>query len=185
MHPKFRRMTAEAREIHRKQKNREAQARHRAKMSPEERKAFDKAKYLRNKGRYNAQARAWGIANREKSQASTHQVTTRKNYPEAFSKTDIDTKELAKYLLEHRGRPCPFCGFPSTHLDHKLPLSRGGSHTWDNIWMICKTCNLAKNGQTVKEYVLWIQGLIKNIQNLGNFPPIPLSKVAQGGNYGG
>lgn len=38
------------------------------------------------------------------------------------------------------------------HLDHKIPLSRGGSHSIDNLVPSCKTCNLQKGTKTNEEF---------------------------------
>lgn len=37
------------------------------------------------------------------------------------------------------------------HLDHVVPLSRGGSHIYDNVRVTCKDCNLRKNNKLPEE----------------------------------
>ena len=39
---------------------------------------------------------------------------------------------------------CICCGGPFEHIDHNVPLIRGGSHTLDNLVPLCQDCNLAK-----------------------------------------
>jgi 5-methylcytosine-specific restriction endonuclease McrA len=43
---------------------------------------------------------------------------------------------------------CQICGnpveFKAMHLDHKVPISKKGTHTYDNVQTTCKDCNLAK-----------------------------------------
>lgn len=39
------------------------------------------------------------------------------------------------------------------HLDHVIPLSRGGSHTPDNVEWACATCNLRKGSKTLEEFL--------------------------------
>ena len=57
-------------------------------------------------------------------------------------------------LLESYGEKClnPDCTTPNDPLqmEHIVPLSRGGSHSWDNLQVLCRTCNLrkGKNGTT-------------------------------------
>lgn len=46
-------------------------------------------------------------------------------------------------------KPVPFS---KDHLEHKTPLSRGGSHYYSNLAVACQSCNLSKNNKTEKEY---------------------------------
>lgn len=142
------------------EKNRQYQAEWRARLSKEAKKAHDRARYLRNKEKYNEQSARWAKDNPHKSHAATHQTTVRTKYPEIYEKTDIKTHELASWLSFARGQDCPYCGSPAYHIDHKTPLAKGGSHTWDNIEIICETCNFAKNDHTKEEYLQWINNLV-------------------------
>jgi 5-methylcytosine-specific restriction endonuclease McrA len=47
---------------------------------------------------------------------------------------------------------CQYCG-SSKHLtlDHVLPRSRGGQHTWDNVVTACERCNSKKGDRTPPE----------------------------------
>lgn len=36
-------------------------------------------------------------------------------------------------------------------LDHVIPRSKGGLHTWDNIVTACQPCNTAKSNRTSLE----------------------------------
>lgn len=42
---------------------------------------------------------------------------------------------------EHR---CQYCGNAAESLDHVVPRSRGGEHSWDNVVACCRRCNLRK-----------------------------------------
>lgn len=61
-------------------------------------------------------------------------------------------------LIERDGDCCYLCGrqvsdaLPFTHplkanIDHVVPLSRGGSHTLDNVRVACRSCNSAKGAR--------------------------------------
>ena len=39
---------------------------------------------------------------------------------------------------------CQYCGGPAENIDHVLPRSRGGLHTWDNVVACCRRCNVHK-----------------------------------------
>jgi 5-methylcytosine-specific restriction endonuclease McrA len=48
---------------------------------------------------------------------------------------------------------CQYCG-KRTHdltLDHVVPRSKGGKHTWENVVSACRTCNHRKGHQTVEQ----------------------------------
>ncbi|HVL24540.1 MAG TPA: HNH endonuclease [Thermomicrobiales bacterium] len=48
---------------------------------------------------------------------------------------------------------CQYCGRHGHELtiDHVIPRSRGGLHTWENVVSACKTCNHRKGGKSVAE----------------------------------
>jgi 5-methylcytosine-specific restriction endonuclease McrA len=51
------------------------------------------------------------------------------------------------------GFTCQYCGRHAGDLtiDHVIPRSRGGAHTWDNLVSACKTCNHRKGGKSLGE----------------------------------
>lgn len=48
---------------------------------------------------------------------------------------------------------CQYCGTSHNDLtlDHVVPRSRGGPHTWENLVTACRSCNHRKGGKTVNE----------------------------------
>lgn len=64
----------------------------------------------------------------------------------------IDT--YIHFLHSKTDSKCPYC--PSTDnlsIDHILPLSRGGTHTEDNVELVCLPCNIRKGTKTKEEYI--------------------------------
>jgi 5-methylcytosine-specific restriction endonuclease McrA len=49
------------------------------------------------------------------------------------------------------GGRCQYCSAPATSLDHVVPRSRGGTHTWDNVVSACGRCNHVKADRGVAE----------------------------------
>jgi len=49
-----------------------------------------------------------------------------------------------------RGR-CAYCGAVATSVDHVVPRSRGGAHTWDNVVSACRRCNHVKADSSISE----------------------------------
>jgi 5-methylcytosine-specific restriction endonuclease McrA len=57
-------------------------------------------------------------------------------------------------LLNDPNASCPYC--PSTDklsIEHILPLSRGGTHTEDNVELACLECNIRKGNKTKQEFI--------------------------------
>ena len=48
---------------------------------------------------------------------------------------------------------CQYCGTSNGDLtlDHVVPRSKGGAHTWENLVTACRHCNHRKGGKTVQE----------------------------------
>jgi len=49
-----------------------------------------------------------------------------------------------KGILARDGHHCVYCGAAATSLDHVVPRSRGGAHTWENVVAACGRCNHQK-----------------------------------------
>lgn len=47
-------------------------------------------------------------------------------------------------ILARDGHSCQYCNAPAESIDHVLPRSRGGAHTWENVVASCRRCNLRK-----------------------------------------
>ncbi len=46
---------------------------------------------------------------------------------------------------------CQYCGAPAENLDHVVPKSRGGTHTWDNVVAACRRCNSRKENRLIED----------------------------------
>lgn len=46
---------------------------------------------------------------------------------------------------------CQYCYSQAENLDHVLPRSRGGTHTWENVVAACRRCNTRKGNRTPPE----------------------------------
>ncbi len=42
---------------------------------------------------------------------------------------------------------CQYCGRAAENVDHVIPKSRGGTHTWDNVVAACRRCNSKKENR--------------------------------------
>ena len=56
-----------------------------------------------------------------------------------------------KAVFARDGGRCAYCGAAATSLDHVVPRSRGGAHTWENVVSACGRCNHVKADRGVAE----------------------------------
>lgn len=59
-------------------------------------------------------------------------------------------------VLRRDGYRCQLCGLRASdgavlEVDHKVPVSRGGSNRQSNLWTLCWDCNRGKSASTVTE----------------------------------
>lgn len=64
--------------------------------------------------------------------------------------TQVEDVDYAKVIADAKGL-CGICRKPfdlfGIHVDHILPLSRGGTHTYDNLQATHAFCNMTKNAK--------------------------------------
>lgn len=64
-------------------------------------------------------------------------------------------QEVAQMYHDQNG-VCAYCESPlftDFHVEHMIPLSRGGANDWTNIAISCPSCNLRKADKTVEEFL--------------------------------
>lgn len=65
------------------------------------------------------------------------------------------SKEISQ-MHEDQGGLCAYCGVDLNgefHVDHMVPISRGGRNDWTNLAVTCPFCNWSKNDRTAEEFV--------------------------------
>ena len=88
-------------------------------------------------------------------------VSYRLRVPEVVALTHYDRVPLGKVAFNRRNlfkrdhETCQYCGdqpgLDSLTIDHIVPRSRGGQHTWENLVSACRVCNHRKGGKTIAE----------------------------------
>jgi 5-methylcytosine-specific restriction endonuclease McrA len=70
------------------------------------------------------------------------------------------THEELSALFEKQNGRCLYCGEllyasfdKQIHIDHKIPISRGGSNYIENIALSCADCNTRKFNKTAEEFL--------------------------------
>lgn len=62
-------------------------------------------------------------------------------------------QELRREVMERDWYVCRYCrriGDYNIHIDHVIPVSRGGLDTIDNLVTACEACNLAKGDKLIR-----------------------------------
>ena len=55
-------------------------------------------------------------------------------------------------ILRRDHNSCQYCGSTKNlTLDHVIPRSRGGRHTWENVVAACAPCNLKKGSRSLRQ----------------------------------
>lgn len=98
--------------------------------------------------------------------AETVSATGRTFHAERVSVDEPSVVRLARYVRAPHPRTrslnrravfvrddytCQYCGGHADSLDHVVPRSRGGTHTWENVVAACRRCNLAKRDRLLHE----------------------------------
>lgn len=110
--------------------------------NPEKLKAYSAAWNESNKDKKKKRKAIWHLENPDASKIAWQNRRAKK----LAAGGKLSKGLAAKLTILQRGM-CPCCGNQlgeSPHLDHKMPLSLGGSNTDDNIQLLRAICNLQK-----------------------------------------
>ena len=124
--------------------------------------------YLDNYELELARHRQWKKDTPEKHRINGHNRRARKR----TNGGTFNFKELNE-LFEKQEGFCVYCGEllyssfdKDIHIDHKTPISRGGSNDISNIALSCATCNLQKGAKTAEEFIQTRQLFISTKESL-------------------
>lgn len=92
--------------------------------------------------------RNWRLKNRNKYIAS--RLARRRRSRNASGKA---TAEQITARMEYFGNACAYCGGPFEHVEHGIPLCRGGTNWPSNLRPSCAICNAKKGKKTVREFI--------------------------------
>lgn len=119
-----------------------------------------------NRPLYNDRSRAWFDKNPGK-RAEYYKKKYERD-PEPYKRRSADRRarkagaegsytkaDVSALFLVQRGKCTGGCGYllrDGYHVDHKTPLSRGGSNWPDNLQLLCQPCNDSKGVKTDEEW---------------------------------
>ncbi len=88
-----------------------------------------------------------------------------------FSKSKRNT------IVEIFNGRCAYCGELSgaLHIDHKIPKSKGGTNSLDNLYPACSNCNCFKSDKNIEEFRIKILTQINKFLNTTPYMKIAIN----------
>lgn len=106
--------------------------------------------YARGRETAILKASEWNRANRHRRSAISQNAKVKRG--ERESTGWINPRDWDR-TVRRFGHRCAYCkGEGDLHMDHVVPLSRGGTHTIGNVVPACPPCNLSKHSRFVTEW---------------------------------
>lgn len=92
------------------------------------------------------------------NKAIIEKLTRYKNRKEDYYMTDFSTKDVLNMIGENpkcylTGKPIDLTNSRSYHFDHKIPTSKGGKNTLENLGICTKDANMSKTDMSLDEYI--------------------------------
>jgi 5-methylcytosine-specific restriction endonuclease McrA len=119
-----------------------------AEKNPEKMKSIRSKQYYKNPQLRVQQTAEWQKANPDMHQANMNQKRAR----DLGVKGKVTAEEWTAIKNKY-GNICLCCKKPSSErkltVDHVIPISKGGTHTADNIQPLCHSCNSRKRTSTI------------------------------------
>jgi len=122
-------------------------------LNPQRGKGYKEAWKKSNPDRVRTYNAAWWGRNRELACEYQHR---RRIIKLGNLGNEPVTKEHLKLLFDAQEGCCRYCRMPlgkDKHLDHRIPLARGGAHAPSNVCWSCPKCNRRKHVKTEQEFL--------------------------------
>ena len=114
-------------------------------------KAKEHKRFSENKERSALLHRIWRKSHKEYSAIWARRYRARK-----FSAEGSHSIKDVSLILKNQSYKCWWCGksvkSKKYHVDHIIPLSKGGSDNAANLCIACPECNMSKGSKTSQEY---------------------------------
>jgi len=117
--------------------------------NPDRRKHNDAAYRERNREALRAKGRDYDRSHPIERKARKHVYLGRK-----YGADGSYTAAEIRRLIAAYDNKCAYCSVPldRVELDHRIPLTRGGTNYIDNLVPACRRCNASKNDRTEEEF---------------------------------
>lgn len=116
----------------------------------------------------------WVRRNRERAR---EQVRRRRARLKGVDSRLVTERDIRRLYWRQRGQ-CAYCGVSlgtDYHVDHVIPVSRGGRNSVGNLLLACPTCNLSKGDKLLSEW------RYRNIKGRDSLPGTLIFEVDENG----
>lgn len=133
--------------------------------NPDRKREANRAHYLANKERYRKRGAEWAENNQERMreaakkwrQENAERVRASKRNRKALLRKaeGLHTEEDIQRLMVLQRSKCAHCSRSikkERHVDHVIPIARGGSNWPDNLQLLCPHCNMSKGAKDPYEW---------------------------------
>jgi 5-methylcytosine-specific restriction endonuclease McrA len=118
-----------------------------------------KASYEKHKDKHRANTKNWHDKN--KARVSYNRRRWKIDNPEKLKRYKLkrnvsEIRDKSEIINNIKKTHCYWCGIKlksDFHLDHVVPLSKGGSHTAYNLVAACSACNLSKGAKMPNDFL--------------------------------
>jgi 5-methylcytosine-specific restriction endonuclease McrA len=120
-------------------------------INKEKKRLYDAQYHKLNSEKKKLNAKIWRTSNKEKRAAIVFNYDGKKR---AIKKVGDSSKDILDWKKSQK-KICYWCNKKCDddfHIDHYVPLAKGGLHKIDNLVIACPTCNLTKNAKDPYEY---------------------------------
>lgn len=129
--------------------------------NPERHRAYSKKWREANRAAVRATQQAWKVAHRDhvrqrarnwvRSNLDRFRIYNQKRRASTHAAADTLTLSEWRDILEYFNHACAYClrSDAPMNIEHVIPLSKGGSHTKENVVPACGSCNSKKGTRPV------------------------------------
>ncbi len=131
---------------------------------------YDKERHWSNREVSLSKSKRWREANRlrhrelvrnwDKSNPALRREYDNRRRARLLNQLGQVSADIESNLFEQQRGLCYYCQemLNNYHLEHKIPLSRGGLHDDENLCLSCAGCNLRKHTKTSEEFMEELSG---------------------------
>lgn len=87
---------------------------------------------------------------RKRNKAQINERSLRRKY----KLQSTTSNEVIDYYAVLYNDPCSYCYSVSTSIDHIVPISKNGAHSWVNLTSACQHCNSSKQTRSLLAFLL-------------------------------